>query len=93
MMLQASPRLCLVGGASPTPGGTSARARPGMDPWDPLRSQSPGARPGRGAVRVRLLTLWSQGHPLNPRDYCGWTPLHEACNYGHLGEHRLGSDT
>ncbi|KAB0396434.1 hypothetical protein E2I00_012076 [Balaenoptera physalus] len=24
------------------------------------------------------------GHPLNPRDYCGWTPLHEACNYGHL---------
>lgn len=35
----------------------------------------------------------SQGHPLNPRDYCGWTPLHEACNYGHLGEHGLGSGT
>lgn len=29
----------------------------------------------------------SQGHPLNPRDYCGWTPLHEACNYGHVGEY------
>lgn len=29
-----------------------------------------------------------QGHPLNPRDYCGWTPLHEACNHGHLGKCR-----
>lgn len=28
--------------------------------------------------------LW-QGHPVNLRDYCGWTPLHEACNYGHQG--------
>nr|XP_054749639.1 tonsoku-like protein [Lytechinus pictus] len=27
--------------------------------------------------------LIEQGHPLNPRDYCGWTPLHEACNYGY----------
>lgn len=27
----------------------------------------------------------SQGHPVNVRDYCGWTPLHEACNYGHEG--------
>ncbi|XP_071488390.1 tonsoku-like protein [Diadema antillarum] len=27
--------------------------------------------------------LVEQGHPLNPRDYCGWTPLHEACNYGY----------
>lgn len=26
-----------------------------------------------------------QGHPVNPRDYCGWTPLHEACNHGHYG--------
>lgn len=26
-----------------------------------------------------------QGHPVNPRDYCGWTPLHEACNHGHHG--------
>eukprot|EP00057_Strongylocentrotus_purpuratus_P015925 XP_011670399.1 PREDICTED: tonsoku-like protein [Strongylocentrotus purpuratus] len=26
--------------------------------------------------------LIEQGHPMNPRDYCGWTPLHEACNYG-----------
>uniref|UniRef100_A0A672S802 Tonsoku-like protein n=1 Tax=Sinocyclocheilus grahami TaxID=75366 RepID=A0A672S802_SINGR len=23
------------------------------------------------------------GHPVNLRDYCGWTALHEACNYGH----------
>ncbi|KAK3538198.1 hypothetical protein QTP70_033122 [Hemibagrus guttatus] len=29
--------------------------------------------------------LVEQGHPLNPRDHCGWTPLHEACNHGHLG--------
>ena len=21
---------------------------------------------------------------MNVRDNCGWTPLHEACNYGHL---------
>ena len=35
---------------------------------------------------------WLQGHPLNPRDYCGWTPLHEACNYGHLGEPGPGTD-
>lgn len=27
-----------------------------------------------------------QGHPVNPRDYCGWTPLHEASNHGHFGE-------
>lgn len=23
---------------------------------------------------------------MNPRDYCGWTPLHEASNYGYYGE-------
>lgn len=27
--------------------------------------------------------LIEQGHPVNPRDYCGWTPLHEASNHGH----------
>ncbi|XP_077395947.1 tonsoku-like protein [Festucalex cinctus] len=27
--------------------------------------------------------LLEQGHPVNPKDYCGWTPLHEASNYGH----------
>ncbi|XP_075874083.1 tonsoku-like protein [Nelusetta ayraudi] len=27
--------------------------------------------------------LVDQGHPVNPRDYCGWTPLHEASNYGY----------
>ncbi|CAH6791092.1 tonsoku-like protein [Phodopus roborovskii] len=32
----------------------------------------------------RVQDLVRQGHPLNPRDYCGWTPLHEASNYGHL---------
>jgi len=25
-----------------------------------------------------------QGHPLNPQDNNGWTPLHEASNHGHL---------
>uniref|UniRef100_A0A8C0U1Y0 Nuclear factor of kappa light polypeptide gene enhancer in B-cells inhibitor-like 2 n=1 Tax=Cyanistes caeruleus TaxID=156563 RepID=A0A8C0U1Y0_CYACU len=34
--------------------------------------------------KVRLYL--DQGHPVNPRDYCGWTPLHEAANHGHLGE-------
>ncbi|KAM6912146.1 tonsoku-like protein [Xenentodon cancila] len=27
--------------------------------------------------------LVEQGHPVNLRDYCGWTPLHEASNHGH----------
>uniref|UniRef100_A0A3Q3WFD5 F-box/LRR-repeat protein 15/At3g58940/PEG3-like LRR domain-containing protein n=1 Tax=Mola mola TaxID=94237 RepID=A0A3Q3WFD5_MOLML len=27
--------------------------------------------------------LVAQGHPVNPRDNCGWTPLHEASNHGH----------
>ncbi|XP_062325162.1 tonsoku-like protein isoform X2 [Osmerus eperlanus] len=27
--------------------------------------------------------LVEQGHPINPMDYCGWTPLHEASNHGH----------
>ncbi|XP_043998381.1 tonsoku-like protein isoform X1 [Gambusia affinis] len=31
----------------------------------------------------QVLYLVEQGHPVNPRDYCGWTPLHEACNHGH----------
>ncbi|XP_005099958.1 tonsoku-like protein [Aplysia californica] len=31
----------------------------------------------------KVKTLISQGHPVNPRDYCGWLPLHEACNYGY----------
>ena len=22
-----------------------------------------------------------QNHPINPRDYCGWIPLHEAANH------------
>ncbi|XP_041422944.1 tonsoku-like protein isoform X2 [Xenopus laevis] len=29
-------------------------------------------------------SLLEKGHPLSPRDYCGWTPLHEAANHGHL---------
>ncbi|MEQ2188558.1 hypothetical protein GOODEAATRI_016316, partial [Goodea atripinnis] len=33
----------------------------------------------------QVLFLVEQGHPVNPRDYCGWTPLHEACNHGHYG--------
>ena len=24
-----------------------------------------------------------QGHTINPRDNCGWLPLHEASNYGY----------
>ncbi|XP_032680822.1 tonsoku-like protein [Odontomachus brunneus] len=33
-----------------------------------------------GAVE-RLL---SSGHPANVRDHCGWSPLHEAANHGHV---------
>lgn len=25
--------------------------------------------------------LYKQGHQVNPRDYCGWIPLHEAANH------------
>lgn len=37
-------------------------------------------------VSVTLLAIltdfcFMQGHPVNPRDYCGWLPLHEACNH------------
>ncbi|XP_058668437.1 tonsoku-like protein [Ammospiza caudacuta] len=39
------------------------------------------------ARRVRLYL--QQGHPVNPRDYVGWTPLHEAANHGHLEIVRL----
>ncbi|KAJ7338236.1 hypothetical protein JRQ81_010954 [Phrynocephalus forsythii] len=41
---------------------------------------------GNGLTFCRICPLHIpfHGHPLNPRDYCGWTPLHEACNHGHL---------
>ena len=25
-----------------------------------------------------------QGHPVNPRDHCGWLPLHEAANHSYV---------
>ncbi|KAF2902906.1 hypothetical protein ILUMI_03283 [Ignelater luminosus] len=28
--------------------------------------------------------LLDQGHPVNVRDNCGWLPIHEAVNYGHV---------
>lgn len=28
--------------------------------------------------------LIDQGHAINVRDHCGWLPIHEACNNGHL---------
>lgn len=28
--------------------------------------------------------LLSAGHPTNVRDHCGWSPLHEAANHGHV---------
>ncbi|XP_078492473.1 tonsoku-like protein [Ciona intestinalis] len=36
---------------------------------------------GGDLKRVQLLI--KQGHQVNPRDFCGWTPLHEASNHGH----------
>ncbi|KAB5562260.1 hypothetical protein PHYPO_G00015870 [Pangasianodon hypophthalmus] len=41
--------------------------------------------PALRATSKQVHYLVEQGHPLNPRDHCGWTPLHEACNHGHLG--------
>ncbi|XP_064599134.1 tonsoku-like protein [Liolophura sinensis] len=29
----------------------------------------------------KVKKLVEQGHPLNPRDFCGWLPLHEAANH------------
>ncbi|XP_034939798.1 tonsoku-like protein [Chelonus insularis] len=29
-------------------------------------------------------SLLAAGHPVDVRDYCGWTPLHEASNYGYV---------
>ncbi|KAL8181493.1 UNVERIFIED_CONTAM: hypothetical protein K2H54_003446, partial [Gekko kuhli] len=37
----------------------------------------------------RVQFFLEKAHPVNPRDYCGWTPLHEACNHGHLEVVRL----
>ncbi|KAG7153897.1 tonsoku-like protein [Homarus americanus] len=31
---------------------------------------------------IMVKKLIKQGHPLNPRDNCGWLPLHEAANHG-----------
>lgn len=30
------------------------------------------------------LISYKQGHPVNPRDHCGWIPLHEAANHDFL---------
>ncbi|PIK58077.1 putative tonsoku-like protein [Apostichopus japonicus] len=31
----------------------------------------------------QVKSLLEKGHPVNPRDYCGWLPLHEASNHDH----------
>ncbi|XP_076449384.1 tonsoku-like protein [Babylonia areolata] len=31
----------------------------------------------------RVRTLLAEGHPVNVRDHCGWTPLHEAANHNY----------
>ena len=32
--------------------------------------------------KVLVQKLIEQGHPVNVRDFAGWTPLHEACSHG-----------
>ena len=34
---------------------------------------------------IFYLHVLFQGSDVNARDYCGWLPIHEACNHGHLG--------
>ena len=36
--------------------------------------------------RSQLWYNFVQGADVNARDNCGWLPLHEACNHGHLGK-------
>ncbi|XP_057319556.1 tonsoku-like protein [Microplitis mediator] len=31
-----------------------------------------------------VMNLLTAGHPVDIRDNCGWTPLHEAANFGHI---------
>ena len=37
-------------------------------------------------LSLKLSSTFSiyQGADVNARDFCGWSPLHEACNHGHL---------
>ena len=30
-----------------------------------------------------VVKLLEKGHPVNPRDHCGWLPIHEAANHGY----------
>uniref|UniRef100_S4RQ76 Tonsoku-like, DNA repair protein n=1 Tax=Petromyzon marinus TaxID=7757 RepID=S4RQ76_PETMA len=39
-----------------------------------------------GNLRLVKILIEKQGHPPNPRDYCGWLPLHEACNHNHQAD-------
>ena len=43
------------------------------------------------SLRTAVTNCSFQGHPVNERDNAGWSPLHEACNHGHLAivEHLL----
>ncbi|KAL9976144.1 hypothetical protein ACROYT_G013400 [Oculina patagonica] len=37
----------------------------------------------------RVKELLEKGADVNARDYCGWLPIHEACNHGHLDVAKL----
>ena len=37
----------------------------------------------------RAHKLLQDGHPINPRDHCGWLPIHEAANHDHADIVRL----
>ncbi|XP_067825203.1 tonsoku-like protein isoform X2 [Heptranchias perlo] len=59
---------------------------------DPQLSANDKGRVGSsksGGARIKN----TKGHPLNVRDNAGWTPLHEACNHGHLEVVRLLLDS
>jgi NF-kappa-B inhibitor-like protein 2 len=37
----------------------------------------------------KVRSLLAEGATVHTRDYCGWTPLHEACNHGYTGKSAL----
>nr|XP_006824749.1 PREDICTED: tonsoku-like protein-like [Saccoglossus kowalevskii] len=59
--------------------------RKGKDVWNKRneKGETPLHRAAIDGNFNMVIKLVEQGHPVNCRDYCGWLPLHEACNFGY----------